>query len=556
MLGDKNKVFILDGDVIRRGLNKDLGFSAEDREENIRRISEVAKLFAQSGQICFVAFISPYANYRNFGKKIHQESNLPFYECYISASLEVCEARDVKGLYKKARAGEVKNFTGISDPYEVPTNPDLNINTGELTLDQSIQMILKQAVEGGIIKSNTEPHIVDSLVETVSEEELANLATLKSIDLEVDQVEYLQTIGQGWAYPLQKFMDEIQLLEVLHMKTITDAEGKRHLLSVPITQHVTKEQADALKGEKQIALKCSALGNDSVYAVIENPVFFENRKEEISARVFGTLSVKHPKVDRIMSQGDFLVSGSKMRFVREVKFNDGMDQYRQTPREINNQILARGADAVYAFQVRNPLHNGHVVLLKDTREQLLKLGYKNPILLLHPLGGWCKDDDVPLDTRMKQHQALLDDGTLENEHTILAVWPSPMYYGGPTEVLWHASSRAGCGITHFITGRDPAGLKHPENPQKDCYDVWHGQKLLVHVKGLINNVEICPFKVAALNKHTSKMEFLGPQSKNEDYDFISGTRMRTMAKNNENPPAGFMSQKGWDVLAEYYRNLQ
>lgn len=129
-----------------------------------------------------------------------------------------------------------------------------------------------------------------------------------------------------------------------------------------------------------------------------------------------------------------------------------------------------------------------------------------------------------------------------------------MYYAGPTEVLWHASSRTNCGITHFITGRDPAGLKHPEDPTKDCYDVWHGQKLLVHVKPMIN-VEIMPFKVAALNKNTERMEFFGPGCKNEDFDFVSGTKMRTMAKNNENPPKGFMSQKGWEVLAEYYRNL-
>ena len=485
MVGDSRKVFILDGDVIRRGLNKDLGFSAEDRAENIRRISEVAKLFAMSGQICFVAFISPYAKDRDFGRKIHKESDLPFYECYISASLEVCEKRDVKGLYKKARAGELKNFTGISDPYEAPAEPELNINTGDLTLEQSVNLILKQLNDDKIIKSNSAPLIVDSLVETVTEEEFANFATLKSIDIDIEQVEYLQTIGQGWAFPLKKFMDELQLLEVMHMKTITDSEGKRHLFSVPITQHVTKEQFEELKGEKRIAIKCSALKGgapDAVYAVIENPVFFENRKEEISTRVFGTFSLKHPKIERIITQGDYLVSGSSMRFVRNIQFQDDMDQYRQTPRQINDQIVARGADAVYAFQLRNPLHNGHVVLLKDTREQLLKLGYKNPILLLHPLGGWVKDDDVPLDTRMKQHQALLDDGTLDPAHTILAIWPSPMYYGGPTEVLWHASSRATCGATHFITGRDPAGLKHPEFPQKDCYDVWHGQKLLVHVK--------------------------------------------------------------------------
>lgn len=90
-----------------------------------------------------------------------------------------------------------------------------------------------------------------------------------------------------------------------------------------------------------------------------------------------------------------------------------------------------------------------------------------------------KDDDVPLDYRMRQHQALLDDGTLIPEHTILAIWPSPMYYSGPNEVLWHASSRVNAGITHFITGRDPAGVKHPEIDDVDLYDHWHGQKLLV-----------------------------------------------------------------------------
>jgi len=147
MLGDSRKVFVLDGDVIRRGLNKDLGFSAEDRAENIRRISEVSKLFALSGQICFVAFISPYAKDRDFGKTIHKESVLPFYECFINAPLEVCESRDVKGLYKKARAGEIKNFTGISDPYEAPENPDIDVRTDQLSLDQSVDLILKRMLD-------------------------------------------------------------------------------------------------------------------------------------------------------------------------------------------------------------------------------------------------------------------------------------------------------------------------------------------------------------------------------------------------------------------------
>ena len=136
LVGDENKVFLLDGDVIRQGLNKDLGFSAEDRAENIRRISEVSKLFALAGQICFVAFISPYSKDRDFARKVHADAGLKFYECHISASLEVCEGRDVKGLYKKARDGIIPNFTGISDPYEEPASPELDVNTGELSLDQ------------------------------------------------------------------------------------------------------------------------------------------------------------------------------------------------------------------------------------------------------------------------------------------------------------------------------------------------------------------------------------------------------------------------------------
>jgi adenylylsulfate kinase len=186
MLGDSNKVFILDGDVIRKGLNKDLGFSAEDRAENIRRISEVSKLFAMSGQICFVAFISPYAKDRDFGKQIHKENSLNFYECYISASLETCETRDVKGLYKKARAGEIKNFTGISDPYEAPAHPDLDVNTGDLSLDQSIDVILKKMLDDKIIESTSESKVAQSLVESVSDEELTTLKALPTLDIEVE----------------------------------------------------------------------------------------------------------------------------------------------------------------------------------------------------------------------------------------------------------------------------------------------------------------------------------------------------------------------------------
>ena len=115
------------------------------------------------------------------------------------------------------------------------------------------------------------------------------------------------------------------------MKTLTDrATCKKHLFSVPITHHVTAEQAEKFKSEKRLALKCSKISED-ILAVIEEPVFFANRKEEISTRTFGTFSQKHDKIENIMKQGDFLVSGKSMTFTAEVKFNDGFDQYRMTP---------------------------------------------------------------------------------------------------------------------------------------------------------------------------------------------------------------------------------
>jgi len=552
MLGDHRKVFILDGDVIRTGLNKDLGFSAEDRAENIRRISEVSKLFNLAGQIVFVAFISPYGKDRDYAKKIHNDHHLPFYECFINSSLEVCEERDVKGLYKKARAGEIKNFTGISDPYEAPTNPELEIRTDINSIAECSNQVIRKLQADGIITGGSGlEHVVP---EALFKEGQSGLDTLPSIDIDREHLEYLQTISESWAYPLNKFMTEMEVLEVMQMKTITDPiSKKKHLFSVPITCAVTNEQKAALEKEARVAIKCSAVSSD-VYAVIEKPVFFTNRKEEICARTYGTFSLKHPKIERVMAEGDWCITGESMTFTKRVTFNDGLDQYRMTPVEINNKMKELNADAVYAFQVRNPLHNGHVLLLKDTREQLLKKGYKNPILLLHPLGGWTKDDDVPTDTRMLQHQALLDEGTLTQAHTILAIWPSPMYYAGPTEVMWHASSRANCGITHFITGRDPAGMKHPEE-DKDLYDVWHGQKLLVHVKEMIGGAEILPFKVAAYNKKTQAMEFFDQAANKEDFDFISGSRMRAMAKAGETPPPGFMGPKGWEVLAAYYKAL-
>ncbi len=142
--------FVLDGDNIRHGLNKNLGFSPEDREENIRRIGEVGRLFADSGVIAMTAFISPYRRDRDKARGLLEDGK--FIEIFVEVPLEVAEQRDPKGLYKKARAGEIKEFTGISAPYEEPLNPEIVVNTGELDLEQSIDKVIRYLEDRDVVR--------------------------------------------------------------------------------------------------------------------------------------------------------------------------------------------------------------------------------------------------------------------------------------------------------------------------------------------------------------------------------------------------------------------
>lgn len=144
--------YVLDGDNIRFGLNKNLGFSPEDREENIRRISEVAKLFADAGIIALTAFISPYRDDRDKARALLKPGE--FLEIYVECPVEECEKRDVKGLYQKARAGEIKEFTGISAPYEEPVNPELVLETAAEALDESVEKVIAFLMGRGIIRDN------------------------------------------------------------------------------------------------------------------------------------------------------------------------------------------------------------------------------------------------------------------------------------------------------------------------------------------------------------------------------------------------------------------
>ncbi|XP_027548705.1 bifunctional 3'-phosphoadenosine 5'-phosphosulfate synthase 2 isoform X1 [Neopelma chrysocephalum] len=546
--------YSLDGDNVRHGLNKNLGFSASDREENIRRIAEVARLFADAGLVCITSFISPFTKDRQNARKIHEAAGLPFFEIFVDAPLNICESRDVKGLYKKARAGEIKGFTGIDSEYEKPEAPELVLKTNIASVSECIQQVVEllqaqNIVPRGSIKDVLELFVPENKLSSVR----AEAEKLPSVEITKLDLQWVQVLSEGWATPLKGFMREAEYLQVLHFDTLLNGKSRSVAdgvvnLSVPIVLPVSEEDKQRLEGCEALALSFQGRR----VAVLRSPEFFQHRKEERCARVWGTTCPRHPHIQMVMESGDWLVGGD-LHVLERIKWNDGLDQYRLTPRALKQKFREMNADAVFAFQLRNPVHNGHALLMQDTRRQLLERGYKNPVLLLHPLGGWTKDDDVPLEWRMKQHAAVLEEQVLDPKSTIVAIFPSPMLYAGPTEVQWHCRARMIAGANFYIVGRDPAGMPHPDT-KKDLYEPTHGGKVLSMAPGL-TSVEIIPFRVAAYNKLKRAMDFYDPK-RHDDFDFISGTRMRKLAREGENPPDGFMAPKAWKVLTTYYQSLE
>ncbi|KAF1739899.1 hypothetical protein MXB_2500 [Myxobolus squamalis] len=552
----------LDGDALRKGLNRDLGFSPHSRHENIRRAAEVAILFAKSGAASIVSFISPYQKDRDIARSAHVELGIPFIEVFLNTSLEVCEKRDVKGLYKLARENVIKDMTGIQSPYEEPSNPEICLDTVEHSVDECTEIIMKYIRNNVKIFNSNQIDVISELFAPTNEKHRMEIEAESFIPVDITTVnrvdlQWVQVLAEGWAHPLKGFMNETQYLQSLHFsmikgilfcRNIDESNMTWHTMPLPIVLSIDDDKKQTIEesGKKGIKL----IFDQKTIGMMTKIQIYPHRKEERVARKFSISSTNHPVIKMIMDNGDWLIGGELTVF-NKITWDDGLDQYRLTPNEIKKRIQNGHHDAVFAFQLRNPIHNGHALLLKSTHEMLKKKGYQSPVLLLHPLGGYTKDDDVPLYHRIKQHEALLKDGVLDPEQTIMAIFPSPMSYAGPTEVLWHCRARMVCGAKYYIVGRDPAGLAHPERSECDLFDPTHGAKVLLNAP-LLDKLEIVPFTVVAYNKTTKTMELFDPERKNE-FEFISGTKMRKLARNGEQPPEGFMAAKAWQVISDYYR---
>lgn len=564
--------YCLDGDNMRAGLNKGLGFQREDRQENIRRTAEVAKIVADSGQIVLCSLISPNEADRSMARMVMKAAKLPFFEVYVNTPVEECERRDTKGLYEKQRNTPF-GLIGVdkNQPYEAPVKPELDLNTVGRSVEETVNTVIKLLRDHDVIpinlpaKSSPLKSIKNGVDEIIIQElfvadnrkdELREkaLKILPKIEISEVDLQWVQVLSEGWAAPLKGFMREDQYLQSLHFNCLTMSTDEKTNQSVPIVLAINDDQKALLENQTSVAL----FYNQSLIAVLEDLEIYAHRKEERVCRQFGTNHPDHPYIQKINQSGDWLLGGDLQVFER-IKWGDGLDDYRLKPNELRAEFRKKGADVVYAFQLRNPVHNGHALLMKDCERQLREdQKYKKPVLLLHPLGGWTKDDDVPLHIRIKQHKAILDDneeeGILKKESTVLAIFPSPMMYAGPTEVQWHAKARQVAGADFYIVGRDPAGLPHPNASGEDLYHFSHGGQVLAMAPGL-THLKILKFKVAAYDKKKQKMDYFDPK-KSADFEFISGTMMRKLAKNNQEPPPGFMVTKAWKILAEFYNQNQ
>ncbi|CAB4296188.1 unnamed protein product [Prunus armeniaca] len=374
--------------------------------------------------------------------------------------------------------------------------------------------------------------------------------SLPKVNLTKVDLEWVHVISEGWASPLRGFMREDQYLQSLHFNSLRSQDGSVVNMSLPIVLAIDDETKERIGSSPNVGL----LGpNGDLIGILSSIEIYKHNKEERIARTWGSTAPGLPYVEEaITPAGNWLIGGD-LEVLEHIKYNDGLDHYRLSPQQLRKEFDRRQADAVFAFQLRNPVHNGHALLMNDTRRRLLEMGYKNPILLLHPLGGFTKPDDVPLDVRMEQHSKVLEDGVLDPETTIVGIFPSPMHYAGPTEVQWHAKARINAGANFYIVGRDPAGMGHPTE-ERDLYDPDHGKKVLSMAPGL-EKLNILPFRVAAYDNVEKKMAFFDP-SRAKDFLFISGTKMRAFAKSGESPPDGFMCPGGWKVLVNYYESLQ
>lgn len=547
----------LDGDVVRQSLTRDLGFSKEDRDKNIERVTFVAKLLTRNNVVVLTAFISPYKRMRDNARAEIGD----FVEVFVRTPMEVLLERDVKGMYKKAMAGEIQNFTGVNDPYEQPENPELILDTAQESIEESALRVIEFLEQKGYVPKGTAGSISANVDRSAEARKLAesrrtpgpsiphggvlvnrelqgealksareHAKELTRLTLDERELSDLEMIGVGALSPLTGFMRRLDYETVVESMRLSDGL----IWAMPVTKAVTREEAAGLKEGQEVTL----IDEDGEpMAIMQVTDIYSYDKKREAAKCFGTTEDKHPGVARLYAQGDMLIGGpvQVLRRPAHRQFNE----HRLTPLETRQAIDEKGWKTVVGFQTRNPVHRAHEYLQKVALETI-------DGLLLHPLMGATKSDDVPADVRMRTYQEILEHYYPKNR-VMLSVFPAAMRYAGPREAVWHAICRKNYGCTHFIVGRDHAGVGN-------YYGSYDAQLLMDTLPP--HELGIIPVKY----EHTFYCRTCGnmastrtcPHGK-EHHVILSGTKVREMLTNGELPPPEFTRPEVARILMEAYQ---
>jgi sulfate adenylyltransferase/3'-phosphoadenosine 5'-phosphosulfate synthase len=543
----------LDGDEVRTHLSKGLGFSKEDRDTNIRRIGFVAKLIARSGACAITAAISPYREVRNEQRRA---AGGRFCEVYCACPIEALSERDAKGLYKKALAGEIKNFTGVDDPYEAPESPEVVVHTDKEMKEQSFAKILRKLEELGFLPAATggdvvpttspsggkaaapaklvQPHggeIVDRWAHGAEKDRLAEKAkSLPQVMLDERSSADVENIAEGAFSPLKGFMTSKDYLRVVREMRLENGL----VWSVPVTLAVSEGQAESLRIGAEIALTTP---DGRRVAVLEVSDKFAPDKEKEAQDVYRTTEDKHPGVAYLKSTGSVYLGGEIKVLERPIA--PEFPAYHRDPRATREIFASRGWRTVVGFQTRNPIHRAHEYITKCALEIC-------DGLMIHPLVGATKSDDVPAAVRMKCYEALLEK-YYPQDRALLSVYPAAMRYGGPREAIFHALARKNYGCSHFIVGRDHAGVG-------SYYGTYDAQKLFDEFTP--GELGITPLKFENAFYSTAVASMGTAKTAPGDVSTqvaLSGTKVRELLRAGQLPPPEFSRPEVAAILIEAMR---
>jgi ATP sulfurylase/adenylyl-sulfate kinase len=503
---------LLDGDEVRTHLSKGLGFSKEDRDTNIRRIGYVARLLSRNGAAVITAAISPYREVRD-----EVRTQTPgFVEVYVRCSLDELVRRDVKGLYRKALAGELPNFTGVSDPYEPPLRPEVIVDSEHETVEESVERVLQALVRLGHVPGPPPERLPEGEEREAALEEAQRLP-----HLEIGPREHsdLYLLASGGFAPLDGFMGESDYRAVV-------AEG-RLASSAPFTIPVTLR----IEQQGSLADRLALYREGRPVGVIDVESSFLAEPEPEAEGVYGTTSSDHPGVRLLGSLPPRALAG---RVTALEAPSSGFPTYDLSPRQVRRVAAERGWRTMVGFQTRNPVHRAHEYLQKVALEQV-------DGLLLHPLVGETKADDIPADVRMACYEALLG-GYYPAERVLLATNPAWMRYAGPAEAVFHAILRRNYGCTHFIVGRDHAGVG-------TFYDTYAAHRIFERYRPGELGIEILRFENSfycrACGGMASTRTCPHPA---EQHASLSGTRVRQLLAEGEPLPTEFTRPEVAEVL--------